>query len=233
MRIEIPFCRMALGLLVLTTPIFANEKSAEVIADNVYLKAQHLVAVETHRRLNIYCTGNGSPTVIFDSGLGDRDRVWGLVQPAIAAETRACSYDRAGLGFSDPSPKPRTSTNIVDDLHRLLQAAHIKPPYVLVGHSLGGMNIKLYAETYPWEVVGMVFVDPSDENQGKRFWALDSDAQMKYASSLKDCASASRRCHQILSSDQSCMRPASASQTPTTAKRSTRWRPSLPRDLVV
>jgi ADP-ribose pyrophosphatase YjhB (NUDIX family) len=78
--------------------------------------------------------GLGSPAVVFDSGLGDGTRVWGLIQPDIAKHTRACSYDRAGLGFSDPPIRPSTSANAVDDLHRLLHAAHVGPPYILVGH---------------------------------------------------------------------------------------------------
>src|SRR5882724_9652200 len=119
-------------------PVFASavEKSTVIINDVAYTKPQKLVKVESGRRLNIYCTGMGSQTVIFDSGLGDGTRAWGLIQPAIAEHTRACSYDRAGLSFSDPPTKPSTSTNVVDDLHRLLHAAHVKPPYVFVGHSL-------------------------------------------------------------------------------------------------
>lgn len=124
----------------------ANEKSTEVIADPVYLAPQRLVAIG-ERKLNVYCKGHGSPTVVFDSGLGDGLTVWGLVQPAVANETRACAYDRAGLGFSDAAPTPRTSAAMVDDLHRLLRAAAIDPPYVLVGHSLGGLTSKLYAFT--------------------------------------------------------------------------------------
>jgi len=87
------------------------------------------VTVEAGRQLNLYCTGRGAPTVVFDSGLGDGTKAWGLVQSVIAAHTRACSYDRAGLGFSDPSARPGTNANSVDGLHRLLHAAGIKPPY--------------------------------------------------------------------------------------------------------
>jgi pimeloyl-ACP methyl ester carboxylesterase len=117
-------------------PILANavEKNTAIIDDVVYTRPQQLVTIESNRRLNVYCTGAGSPTVIFDSGLGDGTRTWGLIQPAIAEHTRACSYDRAGLGFSDSPTRPGTSTNAVDDLHRLLHAAHVAPPYVLVGH---------------------------------------------------------------------------------------------------
>ncbi len=164
-------------------PVLASamEKRTTLIDDVAYTKPQKLVTVESGRRLNIYCTGAGSPTVVFDSGLGDGTRAWGLIQPAIAEHTRACSYDRAGLGFSDPPTRSSTSANVVDDLHRLLHAAHVKPPYVLVGHSLGGMHVKLYAETYLSEVAGLVFVDPSHEDLGKGAWAIDPESQKTYA----------------------------------------------------
>ncbi len=134
------------------------------IDDPVYTKPQRLVEVEPGRRLNIYCTGRGSPTVIFDSGQAGETSEWGLIQPNIAKRVRACTYDRAGIGFSDPAKRPSDSSNIVDDLHRLLVAASVKPPYVLVGHSYGGMNVKLFAYRYQSEVAGIVFVDPSHED---------------------------------------------------------------------
>jgi len=168
-------------LVVIPTLANAAEKNTAIIDDVAYTRPQKLVTIESNRRLNVYCTGAGSPTVIFDSGLGDGTRAWGLIQSAIAEHTRACSYDRAGLGFSDPPTRPSTSTNVVDDLHRLLRAAHVKPPYVLVGHSLGGMHVKLYAETYLSEVAGLVFVDPSHEDLGKGAWAIDPESRRTYA----------------------------------------------------
>ncbi len=136
--------------------------------DLPYTRAQQLVDIDYGRRLNLYCVGQGSPTVVFDAGLGGNSAVWDLVQPAVALKTRACAYDRAGLGFSDPATRSSTSANIVDDLQRLLTAAGIKPPYILVGHSYGGMNMRLYADDYPAEVAGMVLVDPADEDEGSR-----------------------------------------------------------------
>lgn len=144
--------------------LHAGEKNTQVISDAVYLKPQRLVEVEPGRRMNVYCSGHGSPAVIFDSGLGDSTRVWAFVQPRVATVTRACSYDRAGFGFSDPSPKPSTGANAVEDLRRLLSALRIKPPYVLVGHSLGGLNVRLYAEMHLAEVAGLVLVDPTLED---------------------------------------------------------------------
>jgi len=174
-------------------PLRASEKNTRVIADAVYLKPQRLVEVEPGRRLNVYCLGHGSPAVIFDSGLGDSTRVWALVQPSVAAVTRACSYDRAGLGFSDPSPKPNTSANDVADLHQLLDALRIKPPYVLVGHSMGGLAVKLYADTHLADVAGLVLVDPTHEDQLTRNEQVDpgrTAGRPGYLAKLEACLSA-------------------------------------------
>jgi pimeloyl-ACP methyl ester carboxylesterase len=114
-------------------------------------------------------TGQGSPTVILESGLGDSYISWRKVQPEIAKFARVCSYDRAGLGFSDASSRPRTSNVIAEELHALLQAAAIAPPYILVGHSMGGYDVRLYASLYRSEVAGMVLVDASHPDQENRF----------------------------------------------------------------
>jgi pimeloyl-ACP methyl ester carboxylesterase len=186
-------CRWLLCFVAITHLANAGEKSVAIIDDAVYEKPQRLVTIESGRRLNIYCAGTGSPTVVFDSGLGEKTANWGLIQPVIAKHTRACSYDRAGLGFSDPPNRPSTSANMVNDLHRLLHAAGVPPRYILVGHSLGGMNIKLYAETYISEVAGLVFVDPSHEDLGKGAWAIDPESRKTYApymSALQRCLAA-------------------------------------------
>jgi pimeloyl-ACP methyl ester carboxylesterase len=122
------------------------------------------------RRLHVSCTGIGSPTVILEAGLGDSSETWKAVQPAVAGFTRVCAYDRAGKGTSDPDPRPafRTSRVIVEDLSRLLRAAPVSGPYVLVGHSLGGAHIRLYATRFPQDIVGMVLVDASHEDQYTR-----------------------------------------------------------------
>jgi pimeloyl-ACP methyl ester carboxylesterase len=119
-------------------------------------------------KMHIDCTGEGSPTVILESGLGDTYVSWRKVQPQIAKFTRVCSYDRAGTGYSDSSSQPRTSKVIAGELHALLQAASIAPPYVLVGHSMGGYDVRLYASLYRSEVAGMVLVDASHPDQENR-----------------------------------------------------------------
>ncbi|HZS04064.1 MAG TPA: alpha/beta hydrolase [Blastocatellia bacterium] len=120
------------------------------------------------RALNIYCSGEGGPAVILDSGAGQPGYAWSHIQPGIARFTRACWYDRAGEGWSDPGPFPRTSAASAKDLHELLQRAGVPPPYILVGHSLGGLNVRVYNGLYPGEVAGMVLVDSAHEDEPKR-----------------------------------------------------------------
>jgi pimeloyl-ACP methyl ester carboxylesterase len=120
-------------------------------------------------RMHIDCAGEGSPTVILESGLGDTYISWRKVQPQVAIITRVCSYDRAGIGYSESSSQPRTSKVMAAELHSLLQAAGVAPPYVLVGHSMGGYNVRLYASLYRNQVAGIVLVDASHPDQENRF----------------------------------------------------------------
>lgn len=139
---------------------------------SVYTRPQQMVEVEPGRRLNLVCMGEtrpGVPTVIFEIGVGDPAGDWSLVQPEIAQSTRACSYDRAGVGFSDPLTGDGSSAGAVADLRRLLAAADIAPPYVLVGQSSGGMSVRLFYYLHPDEVSGLVLVDPSHEEQDEGF----------------------------------------------------------------
>jgi pimeloyl-ACP methyl ester carboxylesterase len=120
-------------------------------------------------QLHINCTGEGTPVVVLDSGLGDSYVSWIKVQPQVAKFTQVCSYDRAGLGYSDNSPRRRTSKVMAEELHTLLHNAGVEPPYVLVGHSMGGYNVRLFTSLYRSEVVGIVLVDSSHPEQEKRF----------------------------------------------------------------
>lgn len=115
-------------------------------------------------RLNLRCDGEGSPTVILDAGAGDTLATWEWVTPGVRKLTRVCAYDRAGLGKSEPGPKPRTSARIVAELHELLVRGRVPPPYVLVGHSFGGLNVRLFASKYPGQVAGLVLVDATPED---------------------------------------------------------------------
>ena len=123
-------------------------------------------------RLHLNCMGAATglaPTVVFEAGAGAFSVDWSLVQPDIAKIARACSYDRAGVGWSDLGPRPRTMAQQVWELHTLLQKGGAPPPYVLVGHSLGGLLVRLYAMTYPSDVLGLVLVDAGDEDGGVVF----------------------------------------------------------------
>jgi len=111
------------------------------------------------RKNHIFCVGSGSPTVIFISGLGETYDSWFKVQLSVAQSTRTCSYDRAGLGWSDRSLAPRDVLRMATELHDLLAASDLKPPYLLVGHSLGGGIARVFDGQYPHEVAAMVFVD--------------------------------------------------------------------------
>jgi pimeloyl-ACP methyl ester carboxylesterase len=118
-------------------------------------------------RLHLNCMGEArasQPTVIFEAGLGDFSVEWSLVQPDVARFAQVCSYDRAGDGWSELGPHPRTIRQIVYELHTLLDKAGVSPPLVLVGHSYGGWLVRLYASTYPSDVVGMVLVEPGADN---------------------------------------------------------------------
>jgi pimeloyl-ACP methyl ester carboxylesterase len=115
------------------------------------------------RKLHIHCTGTGSPTVVVENGGAAFSFDWELVQPEIARLTRICTYDRAGYAWSDPGPEFDTFDQAINDLHLLLTNAGVRGPYVLVGHSLGGMLIRFYQAKYPGDVVGIVLVDSSHE----------------------------------------------------------------------
>lgn len=114
------------------------------------------------RRLHLHCMGSGSPTVVLDAALGASSISWALVQPEVAAFTQVCSYDRAGFGWSDAGPLPRTAGRVADELHVLLQRTGLHPPFVLVGHSFGGLVVRIFTQRHRDEVGGLVLVDPAD-----------------------------------------------------------------------
>jgi pimeloyl-ACP methyl ester carboxylesterase len=157
------------------------------------------------RRINLYCTGSAGPTVVLMAGLFSWSVVWYKVQPEIAQKARVCTFDRAGYGFSDAAPRPQIVSEVVEDLHKALLAGSIPGPYVLVGHSLGGVEARVYAQRWPAQVAGMVLVDTSpagegliDENQ-RDF--DEASGRESYAASMLHCA---------LLADRGALEPSSA-----------------------
>lgn len=119
-------------------------------------------------KYNLNCTGQAGPTVVLDSGMGVPAIGWFKVQPEVAKFARVCSYDRAGYGWSGPGPEPRTSKQIARELKALLDSAGEKGPYVLVGHSFGGFNIRVFTSLFSTDVAGLVLVDASHEDEEER-----------------------------------------------------------------
>jgi len=130
------------------------------------------------RTLNLYCSGEGSPAVILETGGNEPGYSWSWVQPKIADFTRACWYDRAGVGWSDPPPSPRSSASITSDLHETLQRAGVPPPYILVGASIGGEYARVYTAHYPSDVAGLVLVDSTHPDQQEPAFMLGMSARM-------------------------------------------------------
>ena len=152
--------------------------------DEIYARPGRLVSAQG-TRLNFYCMGRGSPTVVFDSGWGDWAPVWAIVQPEVAKWTRTCSYDRAGAGFSDPGPMPRTSVRIAAELRSALHNAEIQGPYILVGNAFGGDDVRTFAARYPAEIAALVLVEADvvsspEERQG----------HAKLIASMRECRDA-------------------------------------------
>lgn len=129
--------------------------------------AGRMIDVDGHA-MYLICEGSGSPTIILEAGYNDVSDTWSLVQPEVAGFTRVCAYDRAGLGRSESGPEPRDSDQVIHELHSLLENAGIEGPYILVGHSLGGMYMRLFADDYPDEVAGLVLVDAAHKDDAER-----------------------------------------------------------------
>lgn len=166
--------RFALLVLCAATCIECSRAQRQTSDGHQPAASEQLVDVGG-RRLFIKCSGEarkGTPVIVMDAGMGNTSDAWSLVQSRVAEFARVCSYDRAGMGKSDRAPQAHSSADIVEDLHTLLVTARIGPPYVLVGHSLGGMNARLYATKYSHDVVGMVLVDSTHEDETDRMLAL-------------------------------------------------------------
>lgn len=192
------------------------ETSTTAAADAAaYLGPQSLVRVEGARRLNLVCKGAGSPVVVFESGAGGGASDWRKVQPEVSGTTTACSYDRAGYGFSDAPSTNSDANAAVTDLHRLLRRAKLRGPVVLVAHSVGGLYAELFASRYPADVAGMVLVDPTGRQDFQLVKKIitDDEAQKQRAAYLKrmdsysQCLEAAQRGEAPVSPGQACAPP--------------------------
>lgn len=148
--------------LVLVAAAGTYERIGQASAPAVAMPG-HLIDVGPYR-LHLQCQGSGGPTVVLEPGAGGNAASMGLIAPAVARETRVCVYDRAGRGWSDPASTAPDGAQIATDLHTLLSRAHVPGPYVLVGHSFGGLYVMTYAAKYPAEVAGLVLVDSTAPN---------------------------------------------------------------------
>jgi pimeloyl-ACP methyl ester carboxylesterase len=164
MSSQIILTSLAIGIITILVVLvfFGQIKKAQLNAK--YPPIGKLVDVGGYR-LHLHCQGERGPSVVLDAGQGESSLSWFGIQSEIAKATRVCAYDRAGLGWSEPSPRPRTARVMAEELHNLLEKAKVPKPYVLVGASLGGLNARVYAHLYPEEVAGLVLLDAAHEEQ--------------------------------------------------------------------
>lgn len=165
------FTALAIGLAL------AGVARSQDLDPSIYTAPARLVPIDGPRRLNLFCLGEGAPLVILESGLGEDSLAWRRLQRRVAAVTRVCAYDRAGYGHSDPATRPSDAANTVDDLSRLLDAAEISGPILLVGHSVGGLYATLFADLHRDRLAGLLLIDPMFAEQSREFGALRTDAQ--------------------------------------------------------
>ena len=192
-RIGMAFLGLIVVLLALAVPGAIYQAIATELAERPYPPPGEMVDVGGYS-LHINCVGQGSPTVILDAGSGLFSAQWVRVQRQVSDTTRVCAYDRAGMGWSEMGPDPRDAKQITGELHTLLGKAGIEGPYVLVGHSFGGMYMQTYAARYPDEVAGVALVDSStDPDQfSQRPEAQDSNEPQKQTSAVGFPAGAAR-----------------------------------------
>ncbi len=192
---------IALGALLAAAPLCAATPARSAappvdLALDVYAAPARLVDIGGGRRLNLRCSGDGAPTVLLDGGQGSTSMTWRKLQPLLAASQRVCSYDRAGLGFSDAGPLPRTAQAETDDLQALVHAAKLQTPLILVGHSLGSYIARLYAAAYPRDVAGLVLVDPVSETLAQdapAFAEVEAKMSAQNTAYARQCEQAARK----------------------------------------
>lgn len=175
--------RAVIGLTAVAATLSATGAAYQAIATGrerrKHVPPGKLVDIGGYK-LHLVDQGAGQPAVILEAGLTSMSAQWAWVQPEVAKITRVCSYDRAGLGWSECSTRPRDARNAVHELHTLLEKAGVPPPYILAGHSLGGLLARLFAYTYRDEVVGLVLVDAAHPDQRKRYPPASEEAHASF-----------------------------------------------------
>ncbi len=179
--------RAAFASLALLTLAAAAEPTPDPALD-IYLHPQTVATLPDGRRLSFFCAGEGAPVVLIAPGWGVPDIGWRRLQPEMAKQAKVCIVNRAGYRFSDPGPMPRDTAAEVKDLHDGLRAAGLVGPYVLVGHSLGGFDVRLFAYNFPKETAGLVLVDPPTEKIYQRTREPDEDVDL-----MQRCAALARK----------------------------------------
>lgn len=189
-----------------STPVALGAGRSRAAAGQPYAQPSQMVRLSDGREMHLDCRGAGAPVVVLDYGAGGTTADWKDVHDGLAKISRTCAYDRAGQGFSDPGPMPRDASAIASDMKAMLDASGEKGPYVLVGHSLGSLHVRLFADRYLKDVAGMVLVDPSGDRQRERL----VKAVPKMAASqpnndgLRRCAAAART--QLVTKDSETFR---------------------------
>jgi pimeloyl-ACP methyl ester carboxylesterase len=165
---------LVIGVLALAAIGGGYETLREAMDARAYPMPGRLIDVGGHR-LHLSCTGSGSPTVVLEPGAGGMSSTLGWIAPAVARDTRVCVYDRAGRGWSEPADTPEDGLQTATDLHTLLQRGQVPGPYVLAGHSFGGLYVLTFAARYPDEVAGMVLIDSTAPGSGEPGMASPGD----------------------------------------------------------
>jgi pimeloyl-ACP methyl ester carboxylesterase len=183
---------------VLSALLMLSASASAAPGDTIYAHAGRLVSVGDGARLNFICMGAGSPAVVFESTFGDWAPAWATVLPRIAAWTRACVYEHAGAGFSDPGPMPRTNVRLANELDQALHNAGIAGPYILVGNASGGQPARTFAQMYMAETAGLVLVEPDvSDLEPKDMQDEDHAGNARGTAELRKCrdAVAARAAH--------------------------------------
>ena len=202
---------LACGLLATVSLTLTAQEPQPDAALDAYAKPGELVDIGAGRKLNLRCAGLGAPTVILEAGNNADSMTWSKVQAGAAKLARVCAYDRAGTGFSDGGPLPRTLDANADDLHALIKAAHLATPVVLVGHSYGTNVVRRVAERHAQEVAALVLLDPPPQNVGEfsaEFEKADEADRLESLKAYRECeAYAEKGQLDAPGNKQPCLRP--------------------------